>query len=93
MNKGWVEPSLSLCLKGQDLGTLAIPTKVWCTCCPLVTFDFKKASAKGGPGFSSAKGVVIHGDIMSWNLGRQGPKCAAVGWSFILRGDEEVMGC
>lgn len=26
---------------------------------------------------------------MSWSLGRQGPKCAAVSWSFILRDDEE----
>lgn len=26
---------------------------------------------------------------MSWSLGRQGSKCAAVSWSFILRGDEE----
>lgn len=67
----------------------ATHTEVWCTCCPLVTFDFKKASAKGGPGFSSAKGVVVHGGVMSWSLGRQGPKCAAVSWSFILRGDEE----
>lgn len=88
-----MEPSLPLRPEGQDRRILATHTKVWCTCCPLVTFDFKKASAKGGPGFSSAKGVVIHGGVMSRNLGRQGPKGAAVVWSFILRGDEEVTEC
>lgn len=83
-------PSLSLRPEGQDLGCPChTHTKVRCACCPLVTFDFKKASAKGGPGFSSAKGVVIHGGVVSWSLGRQGPRCAAVSWSSILRGDEE----